>query len=118
MKSEKMLADMSYRFLRERGVIRYRMKKIADMTDGEIISSCHFFCEDNGLTAEWKEFQKEEEGKYPFCAYLDEYITEGMCYDLQMIAGGFIVPSSLPEIVIERKICRRCCDECEHAMKY
>ena len=117
MKTERMLADMSYRFLHNRDVHKYRMKKIGDMTDEEIISNCHFFCEENGLTDEWRAFREEEEGKYCFCSYLEEYINEGMCCDLQMISGGYINPSALPEIVIDKEMCKRYCAECENNLK-
>lgn len=65
-----------------------------------------------------KEFVEQVNGyiqsfNYKFyCAYLNKYIEEGLCYDIQMISTGHILPSALPEIVVDKtkaaKICKQC----------
>ena len=42
MKSENLLALVSRDFLQTKKVTKYRMKKITDMTDDEVMSNCHF----------------------------------------------------------------------------
>ena len=90
------------------------MKKVEDMTDVEAISNCHFYCEENNLIDEWKQFREKSESEYRYCSYLEEYIDEGLCYDLQMITGNDIKPSALPEINIDKEKCANCCAECKY----
>ncbi len=54
-----MLARVSRDFLKSKKVYRYRMKKISDMSDKEVISCCHCYCEENGLMKEWNEVRAE-----------------------------------------------------------
>lgn len=55
------LADCSRLFLKEKKVYRYRMKKISEMPDSEIVRACHFYVEENGLVNEWEAFRKIHE---------------------------------------------------------
>lgn len=63
MKADKLLAEISRKFMKEQKVIRYRLKKISEMDDGEIISACHFYCEENRLVDEWLAYREELEKK-------------------------------------------------------
>lgn len=38
-----------------------------------------------------------------YCIYLKKLIDEGLCYDMQMISEGFIKPSLLPDIDIDKE---------------
>ena len=116
MKSENLLAVVSRDFLQTKKVTKYRMKKIADMTDDEVISNCHFYCEENNLISEWNEFREKAESEYRYCSYLEEYIDDGLCCDLQMITNNYIKPSALPEINIDKEKCARCCSECKFSL--
>ena len=55
------LADISREFLKIHKVHRYRMKKIQDMDDDEVIQKCHWYYEENHLIEEWIHFCKEKE---------------------------------------------------------
>ena len=114
MESTKLLANISRDFFKIKKVNKYRMKKVEDMTDVEVISNCHFYCEENNLIDEWKQFREKSESEYRYCSYLEEYIDEGLCYDLQMITGNYIKPSALPEINIDKEKCANCCAECKY----
>jgi len=116
MKYTYMLAVISREFLHEKKVYKYRMKKISDMTDNEIISACHFYYEENNLVPEWNEFREKWESKFQYCPYLEEYIDDGLCYDLQMITWNYIKPSVLPEITIDKEKCANCCAECKYSL--
>ena len=47
-----------------------------------------------------------------FCPYLNEYIDEGCCYDLQMICDGYIKDSALPEIKVQKTQLSKQCQKC------
>jgi len=47
-----------------------------------------------------------------YCPYLKEYIDEGSCLDLQLIGGGYIKASALPEMQIDKAQASRCCKKC------
>lgn len=55
------LLDSSKKFLQLKKVYRYKLKKISDMTDEEIITACHHFVEDNNLNDEWIKFRDKNE---------------------------------------------------------
>ena len=55
------LLDSSKKFLQLKKVYRYKLKKISDMTDKEIITACHHFVEDNNLNDEWNAFRDKNE---------------------------------------------------------
>lgn len=114
MKPEALLAELSRRFLKKHKLTRYRMKKIAEMEEREVISACHWFCEENHLTAEWNVFREEIESTYRYCPYLEEYVEDGECTDLQMIACGYIQSSALPERVIDRSAAESACETCRY----
>ena len=116
MKIKNLLADISRDFLQIKKVTKYPMKKITDMTDDEVISTCHFYCEENSLLLEWNEYREKIESEYRYCSYLEEYINDGLCYDLQMITGNYIKPSALPEINIDKEKCAKCCTECKYSL--
>ncbi len=112
MKPEKLLAIISRDFLQEQNVYQYRMKKIADMDDNEVVQKCHWYYEENGLNQEWKEYRQKAESKYRYCAYLEEFIDNELCYDMQMITEDYIKSSVLPEIKIDKEKCAKFCFEC------
>lgn len=116
MDSRKLLAIISRDFLKSKNVYRYRMKKIDDMDDDEVIRVCHWYYEENRLHQEWEEFRAKAESEYRFCSYLKEDIEAGLCYDIQMIAGDYIKSSALPEIKIDKEKCLECCAECQYSM--
>ena len=55
------LLDSSKKFLKLKKVYRYHLKKISEMSDNEIIRTCHFYVEENNLTVEWEEFRNQNE---------------------------------------------------------
>lgn len=114
MKQKDLLAEISRSFLKECRAHRYRSKKISEMTDDEVVLCCHRYCEENGLTAEWKAFRKRCEEAYRYCSYAEEYVDEGLCYDLQMILGELIKPCALPESVIDKEKLKNCCADCKY----
>lgn len=116
MKLRKLLANISRDYLRKRGIYQYRMKKVADMTDDEVISACHRYCEDYQLVTEWQEVRGKAESEYRYCFYLEEYVEEGLCYDLQMITLGYIKPTDLHEIKMDKEKCMKCCSECKYGL--
>jgi hypothetical protein len=116
MEPKNLLAIISRDYLHIKKVAKYRMKKVANMTDDEVISICHFYCEENNLIAEWNQFREKSESEYCYCSYLEKYIAEGLCYDLQMITGNYIKPSALPEINIDKDKCAKCCAECKYSL--
>ena len=111
-----LLADISRQFLRKQKIYKYRMKKISEMSDDEVISRCHWFCEENNLIDKWNAYREQAESEYRYCSYLDEFIDEGVCYDLQMITEGYIKSSALPEMVIDKEKCLKYCSKCEHCL--
>ena len=50
------IAILSREFLKKHNVIRYRMKKISEMNDREVIKICHWYCEENSLISQWNAF--------------------------------------------------------------
>ena len=50
------------------------------------------------------------------CSYLGRNIDEGLCYDIQMLSNGYILPSALPDIKIEKSMALKACETCEHKM--
>ena len=55
------LLDSSKKFLQLKKVYRYKLKKVSEMSDKEIIIACHHFVEDNNLHQEWNDFRKQNE---------------------------------------------------------
>ena len=50
------------------------------------------------------------------CSYLGRNIDEGLCCDIQMIANGYILPSVLPNIEINKSMALKVCETCEHKL--
>ena len=116
MEPKKLLASLSRQFLQNKKVFQRNMKKVADMTDDEVISSCHFYCEENQLTAEWNTYREKAESEFSYCPYFEQYIDKGFCYDLQMIIGGFVSPTVLPEVKIDKVQCAKHCATCKYIL--
>lgn len=112
----KLLARISRDFLKENKAHRYRTQSVEDMTDSEVVSSCHRFCEENGLMREFNVYRERIEAEYVWCEHLGEYVSPGACYDMQMIAGGYIKPDSLPDIKIERLKLMEACERCDRRL--
>ena len=49
-----------------------------------------------------------------YCPYLERYIDEGLCYDMQMILDGYIKKPALPEIRIDKLQLSECCSKCNY----
>ena len=49
-----------------------------------------------------------------YCEYLNRYVDEGLCYDIQMISAGLILPCALPRIEIDKTRAKRACSGCQH----
>ena len=84
MKQEILLSIISKQFLQMNKVYRYKMKKVDDMSDFELMKVCHWYCEENHLTVDFEKYRAEEEAKYRYCNLLQEYIDEELCADIQM----------------------------------
>jgi len=52
------------------------MKKIEDMSESEVSKVCHWFCEENNLTSEFKDFiqQVDKEKGIRYCPCVQESI--------------------------------------------
>ena len=51
-----------------------------------------------------------------YCAYFQKLIDPGLCYDIQMISGGYIKASVLPEVTFDKEELSEYCKECKHAL--
>lgn len=78
MKIQHLLAEISISFLDEHKVYRYKLKKISEMSDDELISCCHFYCEENNLTVGQRTFRNRIEACYRYCSFTEEYIFVGI----------------------------------------
>lgn len=117
MKPENMLADISRRFFNKNQIHKYRMKKITDMSDSECIDSCHWFCEEHELVYQFETFRTEIESHFRFCTYLQEYIEDGLCVDIQMIFNGYIKHTALPEYSVDTESSLKKCFDCKYKIK-
>ena len=52
-------ADAARAYFRHHKVFRYRMKKIADMSDDEVIQKCHWWQEENNMVQDYRHFLDE-----------------------------------------------------------
>ena len=111
MKSINLLAEISRQFLKEHKVYKYRMKKVSEMSDDDVIKYCHWYYEENRLNDEWWAFRNSIEAKYRYCCYLNEYIDDDRCNELQMIIGGFLTDCNLKVDIEEIK---ECCKDCKY----
>lgn len=116
MKTRNLLAENSREFFEKHKINRYRMKKVSEMSDEDVITYCHWFCEENKLTDEWDTFRQEKEAEYRYCSYLKEFIDDGLCADIQMISGGFIKSSALPETDIDKEESQKTCRKCKYCL--
>lgn len=107
-----LLADISRQFFKDKKIYKYKMKKVAEMTDDDVIVYCHWFCESYNLTQEFDEFRTKVEFQYYYCSYLQEYIEPDLCYDMQMIAAGYIKDSAFSEMQTDKTELVKCCSEC------
>ena len=62
----KIYAGIARAYFKSKNVYRYRMKKISDMDDDEVIEKCHDWYEENDLTDDYKIFE-ENFLKPPHC---------------------------------------------------
>lgn len=112
----KLLAKISRLFFKQKHVIRYKMKVIAEMSDSDVVMYCHRYCEENNLIDEWKQFQENIQSEYCVCSYLQEYIAAGQCYDMQMVARGYIKASALQGDHIDKEQLLESCNDCVHSL--
>ena len=49
-------ATIAREYFKYKKVYRYRMKKISDMTDAEVIEKCHFWQEENNMVEDYWNF--------------------------------------------------------------
>ncbi len=49
-------ATIAREYFASKKVFRYRMKKISDMTDDEVIEKCHWWQEENNMVDDYWEF--------------------------------------------------------------
>jgi len=61
--ANKLLAQISRDFFAKQNIYQYRMKKIKDMDDQSVVRCCHWYCEENNLTKEFKEYREESEAE-------------------------------------------------------
>lgn len=104
--------DISRQFFKYKNIHRYRMKKVSDMTADEANRYCHWFCEENNLNGEFDEFISKIKTEHYYCSFLHGYIEQGCCYDMQMIAEGFVKETVLSEIQIDKTNLAECCSAC------
>ncbi len=116
MEQIKLLADISRAFFRYKSVYSFRMQKVDDMSDNDVIKYCHWFCEDNGLVEEFIDFRTKTEAEYFFCTYLQEFIAPGCCYDMQMFAEGFINHSNEHKPQANGEDLRKHCPNCRYSL--
>lgn len=112
MKSRNLLAEISRQFLKEHKVYKYRMKKVSEMSDDDVIMYCHWYCEENRLNDEWRAFRKNIESKYKFCQYYSEYVDDESCEELQMILNGFSNKTEYSDI--DKEKLQENCKECKY----
>jgi hypothetical protein len=57
--NKKLYADIARAYLKSKKIYKYRMKKIDDISDEEVIQKCHWWYEENSLVDEYKAFEKK-----------------------------------------------------------
>lgn len=112
MKSINLLAEISKQFLKEHKVYKYRMKKVSEMSDDEVVRYCHWYYEENHLNDEWKAFREKIEEKYKFCQYYKEYIDDECCKELQMILNNFSIETKYSDI--DKEKLKASCEDCKY----
>ena len=111
--SDRLFAKISRDFL---AMYRVPMIKAEEMDDFSVIRACHLYCEENHLSENFEKYRESAETEYVYCAYLRDYIPSGCCYDMQMIRGGYIKPSALSDIPLDRDISEKYCVGCKHQL--
>lgn len=111
MESRNLLAEISRRFFKEHKVYKYRMKKVSEMSDDDVIMYCHWYYEENILNDEWRVFRDSIESNYRYCSYLEEYIDIDKCNNLQIIVGNYLTELNIKVDIEELK---ECCKDCKH----
>jgi len=51
--------SLSREFLKLNKIYSYHMKKVSEMTDSEVSSVCHWYCEENHLIQQWREYERK-----------------------------------------------------------
>lgn len=115
MTPRNLLADISRQFFKDKKIYSYRMRKVEDMTDDEVVRFCHWFCEDNRLTEEFNDFRDKIESQYNYCLYLNKYIEPSSCTLLQTVAEGISKQSVSYEIKDKSEL-KKCCSECLYCL--
>lgn len=116
MKPETLLINISRDYFRRKNVFRYRMKKIENMSDADVVNSCHCYCAENDQIDEFEQYRTEVESQYRYCSYLQEFIEDGLCYDIQMITNGYIKSSALPNMEFDFEKAKSHCMKCKYEM--
>lgn len=116
MDSKELLAEISRSFFNEKKVYKYRMKKVSEMTNDEVIQFCHWYCEANDFTKEFNCKRNEVESGYHYCDYLKEYIEIGQCYDMQMVKVGLIKSNVVNVNNIDKESLNLYCSNCEYTL--
>ena len=111
--------DYSREFLKRHNVFRYRMKKIEDMSESEVSKVCHWFCEENNLTSEFKDFiqQMDKEKGIRYCLCVQESIDANRCNTIQMIAKQLIDPLDCQDCILNADEISVICSECKFGWK-
>ncbi len=113
------IMNYSREFLKLHKVFRYRMIRIDDMSDYEVSQVCHWFCEENNLTQEFKEFiqQMDKDKGIRYCPCVRESIDANRCNMIQMIAKQLIDPSNCPDCILNADEIAIICNECKFGWK-
>ena len=114
MKAVHLLANISREFLISHGVARYRKKNIADISDEEVISFCHRYSEDERLSDEFFTFCENAKDAYRWCSYLEEFIEDGDCWNIQLIVNEVINSAQYSECHIDIDKATLFCSECKY----
>lgn len=57
-------AEIAREYFKSKKVYKYRMKKVSDMTDEEVIQKCHYWQEENNMVDDyWEFFHSYTKGK-------------------------------------------------------
>ena len=51
-------ADIARAYFKTKKIYRYRMKKISEMSDDEVIQKCHWWYEENDLADDYRMFEE------------------------------------------------------------
>ncbi len=51
-----------------------------------------------------------------YCPYMHKHMDEGLCYDMQMAAHGYLTANALPEVEIEHNSLLAYCEKCKFCL--